>query len=122
MQTMVNLRRFVGSLNLWTWWQLVSHKALRLAVPYALVGALLSSALLGGAFYHTALIGQMLVYGLGVIGFLNRKRSPTWRRIVDTPRAFLMLNLAAVTGMFQYVLGRRLSLWRPVLLEHDRSK
>src|SRR5262245_59855636 len=31
MQTMVNLRRFVGSLSLWTWWQLVSHKALRLA-------------------------------------------------------------------------------------------
>ncbi len=118
MQTMVNLRQFVGPLGLWAWWQFVSHKALRLLVPYALVSALLSSALLEGAFYQTVLIVQMLVYGLGIIGFLGRERGKRWRRLVATPRTFLMLNLAAVAGVLQYLAGQRLSLWQPVSFEH----
>jgi len=118
MQTMVNLRQFVGPLSPWAWWQFVSHKALRLVVPYALVVALLSSALLEGAFYQLALIMQILVYGLGIIGFLSQDRSNKWKHLVSTPRTFLMLNLAAVAGMFQYLTGQRLSLWQPVSFEH----
>src|SRR5215470_10691788 len=55
-QTMANFHQFVGPLSLWAWWQFISHKALRLIVPYALLCALLSSALLDGTFYQIALI------------------------------------------------------------------
>jgi poly-beta-1,6-N-acetyl-D-glucosamine synthase len=114
MQTTVNLHQFVGPLSPWAWWQFVSHKALRLVVPYALVGALLSSALLHGTFYRIALIVQLLIYGLGIIGFLSQKSGKRWKRMIGTPRTFLMLNLAAVAGMFQYLAGQRLSLWQPI--------
>jgi cellulose synthase/poly-beta-1,6-N-acetylglucosamine synthase-like glycosyltransferase len=120
MQTTMNLSQVVGPLNPWAWWQFVSHKALRLVVPYALVGALFSSVLLEGTFYQIALIVQVLVYGLGFIGSLNQERSNRWRRIIAIPCTFLMLNLAAVAGMFQYLAGQRLSLWRPVSFEHSR--
>lgn len=118
MQTTVNLHQFVGPLSPWAWWQFVSHKALRLVVPYALVSALLSSALLEGAFYRMALIVQILIYGLGIVGFLGQERGTRWRRIMATPRTFLMLNVAAVAGVLQYLTGRRLSLWQPVSFEH----
>lgn len=118
MQTLVNLRQFVGPLSPWAWWQFVSHKALRLAVPYALLSALFSSALLEGPLYQIALVAQICVYGLGLIGFLNQERSTKWQRLVATPRTFLMLNLAAVAGMLQYLAGQRLSLWQPLSFEH----
>ncbi|HEV8718927.1 MAG TPA: glycosyltransferase [Candidatus Binatia bacterium] len=117
MQTLVNFHRFVGPLNLRAWWQFVSHKVLRLVVPYALLCALLSSARLDGAFYRTALVVQILIYALGIVGCLSRERGKRWKRLVATPRTFLMLNLAAVAGMFQYLAGQRLSLWQPVALQ-----
>ena len=117
LQTLVNLRRFVGPLTLRAWWQFVSHKGLRLVVPYALLGALLSSAFLAGPFYQLAFAAQVFVYGLGTIGFLRQDRGTKWKRLVSTPRTFLMLNLAAVAGMLQYLAGQRLSLWQPVSLQ-----
>jgi biofilm PGA synthesis N-glycosyltransferase PgaC len=117
-QTMVNFHQFVGQLSPWAWWQFVSHKALRLLVPYALLCALLSSARLEGAFYQIALLAQILVYGLGLIGFLLQEPSNKWQRLISVPRTFLMLNLAAVAGMFQYLAGQRLSLWQPLSVEH----
>jgi cellulose synthase/poly-beta-1,6-N-acetylglucosamine synthase-like glycosyltransferase len=118
MQTLVNLHRLVGPLNLWAWWQFISHKVLRLVVPYALLCTLLSSALLEGTFYQVALLIQILIYGLGLLGCLSQEQSKKWKRLVATPRTFLMLNLAAVAGMLQYLAGQRLSLWQPVSFQH----
>jgi len=110
-QTVVNLRQFVGTLSLGAWWQFTSHKVLRLVVPYALLSALVSSALLEGRFYQFAFILQVVVYALGIIGTLSHGEGK-WQRLVATPSAFLMLNLAAVAGAFRYLAGQRLSLWQ----------
>jgi cellulose synthase/poly-beta-1,6-N-acetylglucosamine synthase-like glycosyltransferase len=113
MQTLMNLHEYVGSLDLRTWWQFISHKVLRLVVPYALVIVLLSSALLRGPWYQTLFLIQVVLYGLGMLGFVGHGPGK-WRRLVTTPCAFLMLNLAAVAGTLRYLAGQRLSLWQPI--------
>jgi cellulose synthase/poly-beta-1,6-N-acetylglucosamine synthase-like glycosyltransferase len=52
------------------WWQYVSHKLGRLVVPWALLGALASSAFLapGSWVYAVALILQLGFYGLAAMG------------------------------------------------------
>jgi cellulose synthase/poly-beta-1,6-N-acetylglucosamine synthase-like glycosyltransferase len=57
------------------WWQFVSHKLGRLLVPWALVGALVASAVLAGGswFYRLALIVQLGFYGLAAVGGLMER-------------------------------------------------
>jgi cellulose synthase/poly-beta-1,6-N-acetylglucosamine synthase-like glycosyltransferase len=111
LQTLFHLRQFVGPLGFQAWWQFTSHKVLRLVVPYALIVALLTSALMTGPLYRAALIAQLFAYGLGVIGLLSSRRS-RWRRLTSPPSTFLMLNLAVVISTLWYLAGRRLELWQ----------
>jgi cellulose synthase/poly-beta-1,6-N-acetylglucosamine synthase-like glycosyltransferase len=112
-QTFLRLPRLVGTLGPRAQWQFWSHKVMRLIVPYALVAALLASTLLDGPFYQTALAVQVVMYGLGVMGMVSGEYRG-WRRLTSAPCAFLMLNVAAVTGVFRYLAGRRLDLWQPL--------
>jgi cellulose synthase/poly-beta-1,6-N-acetylglucosamine synthase-like glycosyltransferase len=59
------------------WLQFMSHKVARLFVPYALLAALLTSALLASSswIYATALAGQLGFYGLAVYGALLEARA-----------------------------------------------
>jgi hypothetical protein len=62
------------------WLQYVSHKVGRLLVPWALIGALVSSAALAGRhwIFTAAFVAQALFYGLAVVGALldSRDRRP----------------------------------------------
>ena len=60
------------------WLQFMSHKVGRLLVPYALVGILLSSAVLaaaGSPFYRVMLAAQLAFYGLAGYGALLERRA-----------------------------------------------
>src|SRR5581483_9865759 len=50
------------------WLQYVSHKLLRLAVPWALLGMLAASAMLPGWFYRGTLLVQLAGYGWATLG------------------------------------------------------
>src|SRR5262249_16423883 len=54
------------------WFQLLSHKLLRLVVPWALLTLLVTSALLPGPFFRLALFYQAAGYLLGVVGLWGR--------------------------------------------------
>jgi cellulose synthase/poly-beta-1,6-N-acetylglucosamine synthase-like glycosyltransferase len=110
-QTLLRLRRLAGPLSLRLQWQFWSHKVMRLLVPYALVMAFFTSFMLDGFFYQGAFFVQATVYGLGVLGMIGRLRG-AWARVALTPQTFLMLNMAAVTGVVRYFIGQRLDLWR----------
>jgi cellulose synthase/poly-beta-1,6-N-acetylglucosamine synthase-like glycosyltransferase len=59
------------------WWQYVSHKLGRLVVPWALIAALVSAAVLAPRswFYALALILQLGFYGLAAMGaWMERER------------------------------------------------
>ena len=70
LQTFLHMRRFAGPLPGLVWWQFVSHKLLRLAVPFALLACLGASAWLSAPFYRAAFATQAVVYALGVVGLV----------------------------------------------------
>lgn len=111
LQTGLELRRLVGRLTLGTWWQLLSHKLLRLVVPFLLVAAWVSSALADEPFYRAAWLVQTAGYGWGVLGLLLPAQIGK-SRLGALASTFLMLNAAAAVGVFSYLGGRRLDLWR----------
>jgi len=89
--------------------EFISHKLLRLVVPFALVGILISSAVLRGPFYRTTLLLQIVFYGLSIVSLFGLKRGPL-ARMAEAAFAFVMLNTAAVVAFYNFVSGRK-TLW-----------
>jgi biofilm PGA synthesis N-glycosyltransferase PgaC len=96
------------------WWQFVSHKLLRLVVPWALIVALVSSFFLRGSVYRDAFWCQVGFYGLGVAGlsrWIGRGRVPA------AAGSFLVLNAAAWMAFWVWLTGRTSRSWRKVAYE-----
>lgn len=96
--------------------QLVSHKLLRLIVPYAFLAMLLCATLLGptSKFWLTVACMQ---WGVACIALLSLKvRMPLLiRRITSPLGALLVLNAAAVVAVFKFlfVRGPLWKIWSP---------
>jgi poly-beta-1,6-N-acetyl-D-glucosamine synthase len=94
------------------WLQFVSHKLLRLVVPWALLGMLVTSALLPGPVYATLFAGQVICYLLGLAGLwpaLGRR----WR-LLAAAGSFLVLNSAAWIAFWVWLSGRGTQTWGKV--------
>ncbi len=91
--------------------QFVSHKLMRLVVPYCCVAAWVTSALLPGPLYAAAFALQTLFYALGVLNLTPLRTSPvaTLFRISWT---FMVLNAAAVMGLWVFLTGQERMVWR----------
>lgn len=87
----------------------VSHKLLRLAVPFALAGIFCSSLLLHSSFYKVAMLAQLLFYGFGLLGLMH-----PWLGVASRPAnavlTFLTLNAAALVAFLNFVIGKK-SVW-----------
>jgi len=86
--------------------EFISHKLLRLAVPFAICAALASSFFLPGVTYRIALVLQLTFYGLGIWGSLPLKWNPL-ARVADAAFTFVLLNAAAVVAFANFVAGRK---------------
>jgi cellulose synthase/poly-beta-1,6-N-acetylglucosamine synthase-like glycosyltransferase len=95
------------------WFQLVSHKLLRLACPWALAVLLVASLVLAfdptlGAlelvFFRALALGQLAFYGLAALG-ARAGRAGT------LARTFVVLNAAPVEGLWRYVRGTQPVTW-----------
>lgn len=93
------------------WWMLISHKLLRLVVPYVLVAVLVLNMFLTGWLYRSLLLGQCLFYALGIAGYFLGGQSSKCR-LCGTIKVFLTLNAAAVLGMYFALTGKTQGLWR----------
>ena len=95
--------------------QLISHKLLRRLVPFVLLLLLVINVVLWplGVLYRVALAAQVVVYGLGLLGFLLR--NTRWGRIwfVYVPYYFCQANLAAALGWMWLLRGQRIAVWQP---------
>jgi len=91
--------------------QLVSHKLLRLAVPYYFVLLLVSSAILGVSSLPFALFAtlQLLFWIMATAAI--RYRLPLVQRVAAPASALLVLNAAAVVGLYTFLFTRG-PLWR----------
>ncbi|HLV85905.1 MAG TPA: glycosyltransferase family 2 protein [Candidatus Sulfotelmatobacter sp.] len=86
--------------------EFISHKVLRLVVPFALCAALISSALLKSPLYRYALILQLAFYGVGTLGIWAAGEGLV-QRIANVAFTFIMLNAAAVVAFVNFLTGRR---------------
>ncbi len=87
-------------------WNFVSHKLLRLLVPFALAGLLVSSAWLGGPFYLSCLTAQLCFYTLSLLAALPA-RLGVIGRVADAALTFVLLNTAALVAFSNFALGRK---------------
>ena len=93
--------------------QVLSHKVIRWAVPFILMAAFASSALLAERpFYAVMLWIQTIFYGLALLGSLVPDRLV---RIgfLYIPTYFCAINLGALLGALSFISGRRYAVWQP---------
>jgi glycosyltransferase involved in cell wall biosynthesis len=91
--------------------QLFSHKIMRLLVPYLLVFMLISSTVLAFTSPFYAALTAFQFGGLILSASGNHCRIPLLRRIAAPAGAMLVLNLAAVAGLYKFLTIRK-NLWK----------
>jgi cellulose synthase/poly-beta-1,6-N-acetylglucosamine synthase-like glycosyltransferase len=97
------------------WAQFLSHKLMRLAVPWLLIGLAGSSAMLlgRGAVYRAAFAAQVVAYLLAAMGVWAG--AATRSRLLAGASSFLVLNAAAWVAFWVWICGRSAASWRKVM-------
>ncbi|WP_207396826.1 glycosyltransferase family 2 protein [Bremerella alba] len=96
--------------------QLASHKLLRWSVIFLLpVILFLNIACVGQGLLYQLLLGlQLAFYMLALVGIMLRN-TPIFRnklaKIMAVPYFFCMANLSALSGWYQFFVGRRVDIW-----------
>jgi len=89
--------------------EFVSHKLLRLLVPFALLAVLLATFFLPQPFYRAVLVAQLVFYALSLVAIAGLKIGAL-SRVADPARTFVMLNSAALVAFINFVT-RRKAVW-----------
>jgi cellulose synthase/poly-beta-1,6-N-acetylglucosamine synthase-like glycosyltransferase len=89
----------------------VSHKLLRLVVPFALAILLVTSAAIPATLYRAACALQLAFYALSLFALSNQALSNRprglFRRAANAALALVVLNTAAVVAFANFVTGRK---------------
>ena len=88
---------------------LISHKLLRLIVPFALIAVLISAGLVPEPFYRAAFWTQLGFYAVGLLGWTGWKLGPI-SRLCDVASTFVALNAAAVVAFSRFITGQK-AVW-----------
>ncbi len=91
--------------------QLVSHKLMRLVEPYLMVLLLVSSLALSAGSRVYAVLAALQIFGLALAIVGLRSRIPVLHRIAAPASALLVLNAAAVVGLYKFLMTRG-PLWK----------
>lgn len=114
----------LGRLGSWPWnapmtvFMLVSHKYLRLLMPFAMLLALALNTMVVAAgeaplVLQATLAAQLSVYALAALGF---GLASVGRRFPPASMAYFLVagNIAMAWGLLSYVAGRQTARWSPV--------
>lgn len=93
--------------------QLFSHKVLRRLMAFPLVVTAISAPLLWKRswIYKLATLGQLLIHGLALAGYLLRGTKLGRKKPLSVPFFFDMVNLAAVLALVKLLRGERADFW-----------
>lgn len=91
--------------------EFVSHKLLRLVVPFALLVSLAASAFVPRPLYRGAFLLQVAFYALSLVGLAGMKGGPI-ARLGDAAFTFVVLNTAAVVAFANFVTGKKVAWTR----------
>jgi cellulose synthase/poly-beta-1,6-N-acetylglucosamine synthase-like glycosyltransferase len=91
--------------------QLVSHKVMRLVVPYLLILLFVSTLVLSGSsrLYAAFAVLQIAGWLIAIVGLYYR--IPVLHRIADPASAMLVLKAATVAGLYRFLFTRG-PLWK----------
>lgn len=93
-------------------WQLISHKLLRLSVPFFLLVVFVSNLfLLAEPFYVFTLVAQLVFYGLAGYEALRVRTEVLYKGIGYLPYMFCLLNYSAVMGLIRFLKGEQKVTW-----------
>lgn len=84
------------------WWQLISHKYLRLAAPFLMALLFVVNAGLSSPFFRLLFVGQCAFYSLAIIGRLLPKTSS---KLLSIPAGFVFLNFMTLNGLYHHLRG-----------------
>jgi cellulose synthase/poly-beta-1,6-N-acetylglucosamine synthase-like glycosyltransferase len=91
------------------WWQLISHKYLRLAAPFLLITLMASNLILiSEPLYQALLWFHGGFYALALLGGLA---PPLRMAFFSIPAGFLFLNLMSLRGLYYYLFKSAKSGW-----------
>src|SRR2546428_10603279 len=91
--------------------QLLSHKGLRLLMPFLMSGLYVSNAaLLARPGYRLAFAAQTMFFFAGLLGISPRLRT-LGRTLIAAPYYICMVNCAAVVALFRLALRRGAIGW-----------
>jgi glycosyltransferase involved in cell wall biosynthesis len=91
--------------------QLVSHKVMRLAVPYLLLLLLASALALSSISLLYAIFAFLQIFFWTIALAALRYRIPLLHHVADLASALLMLNAAAIAGLYKFLFTRG-PLWK----------
>jgi cellulose synthase/poly-beta-1,6-N-acetylglucosamine synthase-like glycosyltransferase len=91
------------------WFETISHKILRLVAPWLLIALMLVSGVAfltpgGSSALRALFLAQVAFYALAVAG----RRAG---RIAGVARTFVVLNVAALVGLFKFATGKQRITW-----------
>lgn len=84
----------------------LSHKLIRLLVPFALILMLGSAWFIPEPFYRAVFFTQLGFYGFSLLGLVRRNLGPL-SRIADIAYTFAALNAAALVAFARFVTGQK---------------
>jgi len=92
------------------WWQLISHKYLRLLAPFFLVGAFVANIPLAGEqLYAPFLAGQIALYFFAAV---SRLPGASQWKFCKLPAGFVFLNFQVLRGLRYYLTGAGRQGWQ----------
>lgn len=96
----------------WTAFTFWSHKILRWACPFLMIGAVLSSVVLSASpVYAAAALAQVTFYGLCGVASLAPASRP-WNRPVRLCAMFVAMNAALLFGFVRWLRGGHTGVWQ----------
>jgi hypothetical protein len=100
------------------WLSFVSHKLLRLVVPWALLGLVAASAVLPQWWYHALFACQAACYALALLGLMPAIKP---FRPASAAASFLVLNTASWVAFWVWISGRAQGSWAKVNYETPKK-
>ena len=91
--------------------EFVSHKLLRLTVPFLLLAMLLSAAFIAEPLYRFLLVLQLAFYALSLLVMI-RMKAGVLTHLADASFTFVILNTAAIVAFANFVTGRKVAWTR----------
>jgi len=84
----------------------ISHKLLRLVVPFALVAMLVASAAVPQTLYRATFFAQLFFYALSLLALTGAQRGPL-AQVAHAALSLIVLNSAAIVAFTNFLTGRK---------------